>query len=101
VRFGQQPGLPGRCIVKGKWKRRPNGRLFRNGYTSNIEVLDAKQSLFSAELSNVRTQGGLFQALINLYKAMGRGWIVAAEEMSLPADKRNGMPRIHDYVKMP
>jgi len=59
---------------------------YDNGYTSYIEVLDAEQSLFSAELGYVQTQGGLFQALINLYKAMGGGWIVAAEQMLSPVD---------------
>jgi len=52
---------------------------YDNGYTSYIEVLDAEQSLFSAELSSVQTQGGLFQSLINLYKAMGGGWRVEEE----------------------
>jgi multidrug efflux system outer membrane protein len=49
---------------------------YDNGYTSYIEVLDAEQSLFNVELSYAQTKGGLHQALINLYKAMGGGWIV-------------------------
>jgi multidrug efflux system outer membrane protein len=57
---------------------------YDNGYTSYIEVLDAGQSLFSAELSSVQTKGGLFQAMINLYKAMGGGWIAAAADMTPP-----------------
>jgi len=44
-------------------------------------VLDAERNLFDAELAYSQTQAALFQALINLYKAMGGGWIVAAEEM--------------------
>ncbi len=51
---------------------------YDNGYTSYIEVLDAERSLFSAELSYTQTQGTLFQALVNLYKAMGGGWQAAA-----------------------
>lgn len=62
---------------------------YDNGYTSYIEVLDAEQSLFSAELSYAQTRGGLHQALINLYKAMGGGWIVTAEETTLPAGRGN------------
>jgi outer membrane protein, multidrug efflux system len=49
---------------------------FDNGYVSYIEVLDAERSLFNTELQVVQTQGVLFQALVNLYKAMGGGWIV-------------------------
>ena len=57
---------------------------YDNGYTSYIEVLDADRSLFSAELNYTQTQGALFQSLVNLYKAMGGGWIVAADELSKP-----------------
>ncbi len=53
---------------------------FENGYTSYIEVLDAERSLFNAELARAQTKGALFQALVNLYKAMGGGWVVEAEQ---------------------
>ncbi len=52
---------------------------FENGYTSYIEVLDAERSLFVAELAQARTRGAFFQALVNLYKAMGGGWAAEAE----------------------
>jgi len=55
---------------------------FDNGYTSYIEVLDAERSLFNAELSQAQTKGVLFQALVNLYKAMGGGWVVEADKMT-------------------
>jgi len=56
---------------------------FDNGYSSYIEVLDAERSLFDVELSYVQTQGTLFQALINLYKAMGGGWVTEAEGLGV------------------
>jgi multidrug efflux system outer membrane protein len=55
---------------------------YDNGYTSYIEVLDAERSLFNAQLAYLKTQGALFQALVNLYKAMGGGWVVEAERMT-------------------
>jgi multidrug efflux system outer membrane protein len=55
---------------------------FDSGYTSYIEVLDAKRSLFNAELSHAQTKGVLFQALVNLYKAIGGGWVVEADRMT-------------------
>jgi multidrug efflux system outer membrane protein len=55
---------------------------FDNGYTSYIEVLDAERSLFDAELSHAHTKGVLFQSLVNLYKAMGGGWVVEADRMT-------------------
>lgn len=56
---------------------------YDEGYTSYIEVLDAERSLFNAELSFTETQGVLFQALVNLYKAMGGGWVAEADKMTV------------------
>jgi hypothetical protein len=58
---------------------------FDNGYSSYIEVLDAERSLFDVELSYVQNQAVLFQALINLYKAMGGGWTSEAELLAAQA----------------
>jgi len=58
---------------------------YDNGYTSYIEVLDAERSLFNAELQYAQTQGVLFQALVNLYKAMGGGWVVEADKLTAAA----------------
>jgi multidrug efflux system outer membrane protein len=55
---------------------------YDNGYTSYIEVLDAERSLFSAELDQTQSRSALFISLVNLYKAMGGGWIASAEELS-------------------
>ena len=66
---------------------------YDNGYTSYLEVLDAEQSLFSAELGYVQTQGALFQALIDLYKAMGGGWVVKAGKMTPPAGAKDRSSR--------
>lgn len=52
---------------------------FDNGYTSYLEVLDAERSLFNAQLSYVQNQRVLFQAVIDLYKAMGGGWVLEAD----------------------
>ncbi len=55
---------------------------YDNGYTSYIEVLDAERSLFDADLAYSQSQGDLFQAYINLYKAMAGGWVITAEKMT-------------------
>jgi len=61
---------------------------YDNGYTSYIEVLDAERSLFNAQLQYTQTQQAQFQAMTNLYKAMGGGWVTEAEKMSAsPAEK--------------
>jgi len=58
---------------------------FDNGYTSYLEVLDAQRTLFNVQLSYTQNQGVLFQALINLYKAMGGGWVTEADQMTAGA----------------
>jgi multidrug efflux system outer membrane protein len=51
---------------------------YDNGVTSYLEVTDADTRLFSAELQYAQTQGQLLVALINVYKAMGGGWVAQA-----------------------
>jgi len=67
---------------------------YDNGYTSYLEVLDAQSRLYNAELTHAQTQGVLFQALVNLYKAMGGGWVIeadrkAAEALSISVERPN------------
>lgn len=57
---------------------------YDNGYTSYIEVLDSERSLFQAQLQLTQTQGQLYVALINLYKALGGGWVEEAEKLAPP-----------------
>jgi multidrug efflux system outer membrane protein len=68
---------------------------FENGYTSYLEVLDARRSLFDAELQQTLTQGTVFQALVNVYKAMGGGWVTKAEKVA----DTNAPPPRSDSVK--
>jgi multidrug efflux system outer membrane protein len=51
---------------------------YDNGYSSYLEVLDAERALFSAELDYARVRSDTYFALIDLYKAMGGGWVVEA-----------------------
>jgi multidrug efflux system outer membrane protein len=55
---------------------------FDEGYTSYLEVLDANRSLFNAELSYAQTKATLFRSFVNLYKAMGGGWVTKADKMT-------------------
>jgi outer membrane protein, multidrug efflux system len=66
---------------------------YDNGYTSYIEVLDAERSLFNAQLSYAQTQGVLFQAMINLYKAVGGGWIMEAEQLTVQQYDEKGIKK--------
>ncbi|HEY6644063.1 efflux transporter outer membrane subunit [Povalibacter sp.] len=53
-----------------------------NGYTSYLEVLDAERSLFNVELDYTRVKSETYLALVDLYKAMGGGWVMEASAMA-------------------
>ena len=55
---------------------------FDNGASSYIEVLFAENELFSAELTSVSTLADRYTQLINVYKAMGGGWVDASDPMA-------------------
>ena len=57
---------------------------FDNGASSYIEVLFAENDLFSAELTAVSTQAERYTQLINVYKAMGGGWVDLSDPMAAP-----------------
>ena len=65
---------------------------YREGATIYLEVANAEQSLFNAQLAYVATQALLFQSYANLYKATGGGWVDQAEELvgkSLAGDQES------------
>lgn len=52
---------------------------YENGYTSYLEVTDAESKLFSSQLSLTAQQGQVLTAAVNLYQAMGGGWVDLAD----------------------
>jgi multidrug efflux system outer membrane protein len=57
---------------------------FDNGATSYIDVLYAESQLFDAELQAVSTLADRYTQLVNVYKAMGGGWVDASDAIALP-----------------
>jgi multidrug efflux system outer membrane protein len=55
---------------------------FDNGAASYVEVLVAENDLFSAELNLVTTQADRLTQIINVYKAMGGGWVDVADAIA-------------------
>jgi outer membrane protein, multidrug efflux system len=41
--------------------------------------VDAERNLFAAQLDLAQTQSDTIVTLINIYKALGGGWVVAAD----------------------
>ena len=65
---------------------------YDGGYTPYLTVLSAQQQLFPAQLNLAQLRASLLASYANLYKAMGGGWVVKAEEMTAPA-KGGDSPR--------
>jgi multidrug efflux system outer membrane protein len=55
---------------------------YNGGYTSYTTVLQAEQSLFPAELTLASVRAQVFSSSVNVYKAMGGGWVIEADKMT-------------------
>lgn len=55
---------------------------YDGGYSPYLEVLFAQTQLYPAELVTVQTKAAIFISLINIYKAMGGGWIIEADKLT-------------------
>lgn len=48
---------------------------YQNGYSSYLDVLDAQRTLFSTQLNVVQVKNSVLLAQIDLYRALGGGWV--------------------------
>ena len=55
---------------------------FDNGYAGYLEVLYAENELFSGELTAVQSSAARLTEYVNVYKAMGGGWIDEADKLA-------------------
>jgi len=55
---------------------------YEGGYTSYSTVLQAEQALFPAELNLASIRAQVFASSVNIYKAMGGGWVTQADRLT-------------------
>ena len=55
---------------------------YDGGYTSYSTVLQAEQALFPAELNLASIRAQVFASAVNIYKAMGGGWVARADQLT-------------------
>lgn len=55
---------------------------FDNGYAGYLEVLYAENELFGAALSAVSVQAERYTQVVNVYKAVGGGWVDEADRLA-------------------
>jgi multidrug efflux system outer membrane protein len=64
---------------------------FDNGYASYLEVLYAENELFGAELAAVQSRFEGYSQLVNVFKAVGGGWVDEADGLA-PRPQLVGTP---------
>jgi len=80
--LGEQLAAQGR-LVKALSEYSRLARLqFNGGYTSYTTVLQAEQQLFPSELNLASIRAQLYGSLVNLYKALGGGWVDRADGLA-------------------
>jgi multidrug efflux system outer membrane protein len=55
---------------------------FDNGYAGYLEVLYAENELFGAELAAVASQADRYTQIVNVYQAVGGGWVDEADKLA-------------------
>jgi len=76
-------------LVKASTEYERLARLqYDGGYTPYMTVLQAQQQLFPAELNWASIRASLFVSLVNVYKAMGGGWVNEADKLTGPGNKQ-------------
>jgi len=75
----QQLAAQERLVAALKDYARLSKLQYDGGYTSYTTVLQAEQSLFPAELTLASVRASVFSSNVNIYKAMGGGWVTDAD----------------------
>ncbi len=76
----EQLAAEGRLVVAASEYSRLARLQFDGGAAPYFTVLQAEQQLFPAQLAEVQLRASLFVASVNVYKAMGGGWVLQAEK---------------------
>lgn len=81
-KLAEQLEAQGRLVVAAREYARLAQLQFDGGAAPYMTVLQAQQALFPAELNEVQTRASLFASTVNVYKAMGGGWVAEAESLT-------------------
>jgi multidrug efflux system outer membrane protein len=81
-KLAEQLDAQGRLVRAAREYARLARLQFDGGVAPYMTVLQAEQALFPAELNEVQTRASLFASTVNVYKAMGGGWVTEAEALT-------------------
>ena len=82
----EQLDAQGRLVAAAREYARLAQLQFVGGVAPYMTVLQAQQALFPAELNEVQLRSLLFASTVNVYKAMGGGWVAEAEARTQQAE---------------
>jgi outer membrane protein, multidrug efflux system len=80
AKLADQLAAEARLVGASREYRRLARLQFDGGVAPYMTVLQAEQQLFPAELNEVQLRTSLLAATVNIYKAMGGGWVLEAEQ---------------------
>jgi len=81
--YRQELVAVGRQLKAAKNANKLSRERYNQGVSSYLEVLETERRLFSTELSQSETRQLFLNAYVNLYKALGGGWVTAADREQL------------------
>ncbi|MFI5181421.1 MAG: efflux transporter outer membrane subunit [Thermoanaerobaculia bacterium] len=76
----EQVAAQQRLVKAGSEYERLARLQYDGGYSPYSTVLQAEQQLFPSELNYAQYRASLFSSLVDIYKAMGGGWVAVADE---------------------
>ncbi|MGB5328103.1 MAG: TolC family protein [Gammaproteobacteria bacterium] len=81
--YRQELAAVGRQLKAAKNANLLSRERYNQGVSSYLEVLETERRLFSTELTLSETQQLYLNAYVNLYKALGGGWVTASDREQL------------------
>jgi multidrug efflux system outer membrane protein len=84
-RFGEQRSALATAVSANRERLRLSTLRYRGGVAAYFEVLDASRQLFDAELAFISVLQAQYEAIIELYRALGGGEEPAMTPPDLPA----------------
>jgi multidrug efflux system outer membrane protein len=78
----EQLEAQGRLVTASREYARLAQLQFEGGVAPYMTVLQAQQKLFPAELDEAQLRASLFASTVDVYKAMGGGWVAEADRQT-------------------
>jgi multidrug efflux system outer membrane protein len=78
----EQLEAQGRLVTASREYARLAQLQFEGGVAPYMTVLQAEQKLFPAELDEAQLRASLFASTVDVYKAMGGGWVAEADRQT-------------------